>query len=107
MTVATWILVIATLALAIEGGTALLQWMEHLRPGRTRREIEQVKRQITLLQHASGSTLLPPVKGLARQQGAHDADAGPMEAGYGACRASGVQQHGPVARERSVADGHR
>ena len=52
MTVATWILAIATVVLAIEGGTALLQWTARLRPGGTRHEIDQLKRQITLLQHA-------------------------------------------------------
>jgi hypothetical protein len=52
MTIATWILAIATAALAIEGGTALLKWTDRLRPGRTRRELEEIHRQITLLQHA-------------------------------------------------------
>ena len=53
MTIATWILAIATLALAVEGGTALLQWTNRLRPGRTRRELEAMHREITLLQHAA------------------------------------------------------
>jgi hypothetical protein len=53
MTVATWILAIATTLLAIEGGTALLKWTDRLRPGRTRRELNQMRRQITLLQHAA------------------------------------------------------
>ena len=53
MTIATWILAIATTALAIEGGTALLQWTDRLRPGRTRRELDAMQRQITLLQHAA------------------------------------------------------
>jgi hypothetical protein len=35
MTIATWILAIATTVLAIEGGTALLAWTDRLRPGRT------------------------------------------------------------------------
>ena len=52
MTIATWIFAIATLALAVEGGTALLQWTDRIRPGRTRRELDQMHRQITLLQHA-------------------------------------------------------
>ena len=53
MTIATWIIAIATAALAIEGGTALLQWTDRLRPGRTRRELDALKRQVTLLQHAA------------------------------------------------------
>jgi hypothetical protein len=53
MTIATWILAIATVAIAVEGGTALLQLTAQLRPGRTRRELEQIKRQIMLLQHAA------------------------------------------------------
>jgi hypothetical protein len=53
MTIATWILAIATVALAVEGGTALLQWTSRLRPGRTRRELAAIQRQITLLQHAA------------------------------------------------------
>lgn len=53
MTVATWILAIATLALAAEGGTALLKWTDRLRPGRTRRELDEMHRQITFLQHAA------------------------------------------------------
>jgi hypothetical protein len=52
MAIATWILAIATATLAFEGGTALLKWTDRLRPGRTRRELEQIHRQITLLQHA-------------------------------------------------------
>jgi hypothetical protein len=53
MTIATWILAIATLALAVEGGTALLQWTNRLRPGRTSRELAAMHREITLLQHAA------------------------------------------------------
>jgi hypothetical protein len=52
MTIAAWILAIATTVLALEGGAALLQWTNRLRPGRTRRELDQMHRQITLLQHA-------------------------------------------------------
>ncbi len=51
-TAATWILAIATVALAVEGGTALLQWTDRLRPGRTRRELEALRREVTLLHHA-------------------------------------------------------
>jgi hypothetical protein len=53
MTIATWILAIATTAIAVEGGTALLQWTNRLRPGRTRRELEQLRREVALLHHAA------------------------------------------------------
>jgi hypothetical protein len=53
MTIATWILAIATTVLAIEGGTALLQWTNRLRPGRTKRELEQLQREVTLLHTAA------------------------------------------------------
>jgi hypothetical protein len=53
MTVATWILAIATAVLAIEGGTALLTWTDRLRPGRTRRELDQIRREVSLLHHAA------------------------------------------------------
>jgi hypothetical protein len=53
MTIATWILAIATTALAIEGGTALQGWRAHLRLGRRRAELDEIRRQITLLQHAA------------------------------------------------------
>ena len=53
MTVATWILAIATTVLAIEGGTALLAWTDRLRPGRTRRELAQLRREVNLLHHAA------------------------------------------------------
>ena len=59
MLVATWILAagtgvlaLATVVLAIEGGAALLAWRDRLRPGRNRREIEDLRRQVHLLQHA-------------------------------------------------------
>jgi hypothetical protein len=53
MTVATWILAIATTVLALEGGTALLQWTNRLRPGRTRRELDELRREVTLLHTAA------------------------------------------------------
>ena len=53
MEIATWILAGATLLLAIEGGTALLQWTNRLRPGRTRRELQQLQREVTLLHTAA------------------------------------------------------
>lgn len=53
MLIATWILAIATLALAVEGGTALLQWTSRLRPGRTRRELDQLRREVELLHTAA------------------------------------------------------
>ena len=52
MTIATWILAIATLILAIEGGAALRGWLAHLRVGRTRRELDELREQIGLLRHA-------------------------------------------------------
>lgn len=52
MLAATWILAIATTALAIEGGTAVWKYV-HLRPGRNRRDIEAMQREITLLHHAA------------------------------------------------------
>ncbi|MHB1433605.1 MAG: hypothetical protein ACYCVZ_16025 [Streptosporangiaceae bacterium] len=52
MTAATWVLAIATCALALEGGTALLKWMQSLRVGRTKRELEALRREVTLLHHA-------------------------------------------------------
>ena len=52
MTVATWILAIATAALAVEGGAALKSWFAHLQLGRTKRELAQMKREISLLHHA-------------------------------------------------------
>lgn len=52
MTAATWVLAIATCALAVEGGTALLKWMQSLRIGRTKRELAAIKRELTLLHHA-------------------------------------------------------
>jgi hypothetical protein len=53
MIVATWILAIATTVLAIEGGTALLAWTDRLRPGRTRRELDALRREVTLLHTAA------------------------------------------------------
>lgn len=52
MTVATWILAIATAALAIEGGTAVFKYIR-VRPGRNRRDIEAMQREIALLHHAA------------------------------------------------------
>jgi hypothetical protein len=52
MTIATWILAISTLMLAIEGGAALRGWLAHLQVGKRRRELEEIRRQITLLRHA-------------------------------------------------------
>ncbi len=51
MTIATWILAIATAAIAAEGGTAVWKFVR-VRPGRTRRDLDAMQRQITLLQHA-------------------------------------------------------
>jgi hypothetical protein len=52
MTVAAWILAIATVALAIEGGAALRGWFAHLQLGRRKQELNAIKRDITLLRHA-------------------------------------------------------
>ena len=52
MTIATWILAIPTAAIAAEGGTAVWKFVR-VRPGRTRRELDEMHRQITLLQHAA------------------------------------------------------
>lgn len=52
MLIATWILALATLVLAIEGATFLKNWLDQLRPGRKQREINELNRKITLLQHA-------------------------------------------------------
>ena len=52
MLIATWVLALSTLALAIEGGTALRGWLAHLQVGKRRRELDEIRRQITLLQHA-------------------------------------------------------
>ena len=53
VTVATWILAISTALLALEGGTAVLKWTDRLRPGRTRRELDQIRREVSLLHHAA------------------------------------------------------
>jgi hypothetical protein len=53
MTVATWILAVATMLLAIEGGTAVLKWTDALRPGKARRELAELRREVTLLHHAA------------------------------------------------------
>jgi hypothetical protein len=53
MLIAAWILAIATTVLAIEGGTALIQWTNRLRPGRTRRELDQLRREVELLHTAA------------------------------------------------------
>ena len=53
MTIATWILAIATVFLALEGGTALLTWTDRLRPGRSRRELDQLRREVALLHTAA------------------------------------------------------
>lgn len=52
MTIATWILAIATVVLAVEGGTALGTWIARMRPGRRQRELNEIRRQIRLLHHA-------------------------------------------------------
>ena len=52
MTVATWILAIATAALAIEGGAALRGWLTHLQLGRRKRELAEIKDEISLVRHA-------------------------------------------------------
>ncbi len=52
-TVATWILAISTAPLALEGGTAVRKWTDRLRPGRTRRELDQIRREVSLLHHAA------------------------------------------------------
>lgn len=53
MTIATWILALATVALAVEGATFLRQWIAQIRPGRRQRELEELRRQITILHHAA------------------------------------------------------
>ena len=53
MTGATWVLAIATCALALEGGTALLKWMQSLRVGKTKREIAAIKRELAILHRAA------------------------------------------------------
>jgi hypothetical protein len=53
MTIATWILAIATLAIAAEGATALVQWTNRFRLGRTCSELEQLRRELALLHHAA------------------------------------------------------
>lgn len=52
MTIATWVLAAATAALAVEGGTALRGWFTHLGLTRRKRELDQIRREITLLHHA-------------------------------------------------------
>jgi hypothetical protein len=52
MTVATWILAIATAALAVEGGAALRGWFAHLQLGRRKRELAEIQREISLVRHA-------------------------------------------------------
>lgn len=52
MIVATWILAIATAALAVEGGAALRGWFAHLQLGRRKRELAEIKREISLVRHA-------------------------------------------------------
>lgn len=52
MTVATWILAVATAVLAIEGGAALRGWLAHLQLGRRKRELDEMRREISLLHHA-------------------------------------------------------
>lgn len=52
MTIATWILALSTLALAIEGGTALRSWLAHLRLGRRPQELEEIRQEVALLHHA-------------------------------------------------------
>lgn len=51
MTAATWVLAIATAAIALEGGTAVWKYLR-IRPGRTRGEIDGIKNQLALLRHA-------------------------------------------------------
>lgn len=50
--IATWLLAAATAALAVEGATALRGWFTHLGLTRRRQELDEIRRQITLLQHA-------------------------------------------------------
>jgi hypothetical protein len=52
MLVATWILAIATAALAVEGGTAVFKYIR-VRPSRNRRDIEALHREVKLLHHAA------------------------------------------------------
>jgi hypothetical protein len=40
MTIATWILAGATVALVLEGATFLKNWLAQIRPGRTKADIE-------------------------------------------------------------------
>jgi hypothetical protein len=52
MVIATWMLAIATVALAIEGGAALPAWFVHFQHGRRKRELAEIRRDIALVQHA-------------------------------------------------------
>ena len=52
MTVATWILAIATAALAVEGGAALRGWFAHLQLRRRKRELAEIRHEISLVRHA-------------------------------------------------------
>lgn len=52
MTTATWALVIVGLVSASGGVAALARWVPRLRPGRTRRELGQLRRQHELLRTA-------------------------------------------------------
>jgi hypothetical protein len=53
MTIATWILAIATLALALEGAAFLRNWLTDMRPGATRRELKALQREVALLHTAA------------------------------------------------------
>jgi len=53
VTVATWILAISTAALAVEGGAALRGWLAYLRVGRRKRELDEIRREMTILHHAA------------------------------------------------------
>lgn len=50
--VANWLLALATAAVAIEGGAAVLKYIDRLGPGRTRRELDVIHEEVALLRHA-------------------------------------------------------
>jgi hypothetical protein len=53
MTIATWILAIATMALALEGATFLKNWLTQIRPGRTKADIQALQQRAHHLERRS------------------------------------------------------